>query len=112
MNGIDEEQLMERRLTDKVKTWTAILGPILGIAFGVGIYKASTQGKLEEIPKLEIRVTALEKDANDGRAQVEVVTTRFTEQISSINNRMGRMEDLLEKTFYSVSEIPKESKRK
>lgn len=110
MNYDSGEKIAERRLIDSVKTWAAILGPVLGIAFGVGIYKASTQGQLEKIPVIEARVTTLEKNQDDGKAQVEVVTTRFTEQISSINNRMSRMEDLLEKTFYAVNE--KDSKHR
>ena len=111
------EKIAERRMFDSVKSWAAILGPILGIAFGVGIYKASTQGKLDEIPRLdarisaeETRIIALEKDSSDVKSDTAVATARFTEQISAINNRMSRMEDLLEKTFYAVNE--KDAKRR
>jgi hypothetical protein len=118
MNIQDKEQMIDRRLTDMVKTWAAVLGPFIGVAFGAGIYKSSLQGKLDQIPRLEARIISdearisdLEKNQDEGKAQVEVVTTRFTEQIAAINNRMGRMEDLLEKTFYTVNEIPKDRKR-
>lgn len=108
----EEERVIDRRISGTIKTWAAIVGPILGIAFGVGIYKASTQGQLERIPKIESRLDVLEQNSATDRVDIQVTAAKFTEQISAINSRMGRMEDLLEKTFYSISEIPKDTKRR
>jgi len=112
MRDQEDSGFSNKRATDIIKTWVSIVGPVLGIAFGVGIYKASTQGQLDKIPKLEARMDELEQKSITDRIDIQVTETKFTEQIAAINNRMGRMEDLLEKTFYSVSEIPKDQRRR
>lgn len=91
-----------KRKTDTLKNWAVVIGPAIGVAFGAGVVRGSLEGIIQshtsQIAETKAQIVVIQKTIAD--QDIGAATVRS--ELSSTNQRLARIEDLVQQTLFQV----------
>lgn len=107
---MSHETEINRRDVDKIRAWGYVLVPTFVLGGMWVTLNNRIDRNAEIVIELSTKASAMDQRFNNFDSQYSVAIAKATEQISSINKRTERIEDLLQQTLYQVSKPSKSGK--